>query len=143
MVEARVREKLKTSVNGAAFGVVRAVDEVWDARLNHRAGAHAARLNRDVECSAREAIVSQYARGFAKYNHFGVCRGITVANRPVAGAREDSAVTNQSSPNRNLSGSGRGARLGERFLHEFDVGIHRQSQNNMRDSRNLCGTGGE
>ena len=124
MVEPRIREDLEASTNRAALGVVGAVDQARDASLNDRTGAHAARLDGDVEGGACEAVIAETAGGFAKDDDFGVGRGVIVADGAVAGACEDLALMDQESADGDFAGRGRGAGFGERLLHELDVGFH-------------------
>jgi len=84
MVEARMGEDFEAGADSAAFGIVGAVDEARDTGLDDGAGAHAARLDSDVQRGVGEAIVAEKAGGFAKDNHFRVGGGIIVANRAVA-----------------------------------------------------------
>jgi hypothetical protein len=135
MVEAGIGKDLETSTNRAALGVVGSVDQARDASLNDRAGAHAARLDGDVEGGAREAVIAETARGFAKDDDFGVGRGVIVANGAVAGAREDFAFMDEDSADRNFARSGRGAGLGQGFLHELRVGFHSDRESYCRRSR--------
>ncbi len=59
MVKRGMVENFKARMYGAAFGIVAAVNEASDSRLNHRAGTHRARLDRDVKSGAIQAIISE------------------------------------------------------------------------------------
>jgi hypothetical protein len=131
MVEAGVGQDFEAGADGAALGVVGAVDEAWHAGLNHGAGAHAARLNGDVERDAGEAIIAEEACGFAKDDNFRVGGGVAVADGTVAGASEDLAVVDKNSADGDFASGGRGASFEERFLHELGVSFHRKTENNM------------
>ncbi len=124
MVEARIGKDFEAGVDGAALGVVGAVDEARDAGLNDRAGAHAAGLDGDVERCVCEAIVAEEARGFTKDDDFGVGGWIVVADSAVAGAGENLSVVNQDGSDGDFAGEGRGAGLRECFLHELEVSFH-------------------
>jgi len=112
MVETRVGEDLEAAVDGAAFGVVSAVDEAWDAGLDNGAGAHAARLDGDVERGVGEAVVAEEARGFAKNCNFGMGGGVTIADGAVAGTGEDLGVMDEDGTNGDFTGRNCGARFG-------------------------------
>ncbi len=58
VIELRVGEDFEAGTDGAGLGVVAAIDEPSDARLNHRPGAHAARLGGDEQRRSPEAIVA-------------------------------------------------------------------------------------
>src|SRR6267154_1733021 len=92
MVESRVGEDFEAGADGAAFGVVGAVDEAGDAGLNDGAGAHAAGLDGDVKGGVGEAVVAEEASGLAEDDDFGVGGGVTIAGGAVAGTGEDLAI---------------------------------------------------
>jgi hypothetical protein len=129
MVEARVGEDLEAGADGAALGVVGSVDEAGDAGLDDGAGAHAAGLDGDVEGSIRKAVIAKEAGGFAENDDFGMGGGVTIADRAVAGTGENLAVMDQDSAYGDFAGSSCRAGLGERFLHELDVGFHAGREN--------------
>jgi len=83
MVEARVGEDFEAGADGAAFGIVGAIDEARDPGLNDGAGAHAAELDGDVERGIRKAVVAKKAGGFSQSNDFGVGRGVAIANGAI------------------------------------------------------------
>jgi hypothetical protein len=132
MVEARVREDFETGADGAAFGVVRSVDEARDAGLDDGAGAHGARLNGDVQRGVGEAIVAEEAGSFAKNDDFGVCRGVAIADSAVAGTGEDLAVMDEDGADGHFAGFGRRASFDYGLLHELDGGFHARRENSTR-----------
>src|SRR5437016_6078312 len=71
MVEARVGEDFETGADGAALGIVGAVDEARDTGLDDGTRAHAARLDGDIQCRIGKAIVAKTAGGFAQSDDFG------------------------------------------------------------------------
>ena len=137
MVEARVGEDFEAGADGAAFGVVGAVDEAWDAGLNDGASAHATRLDRDVERSTGEAVVAEKAGGFAKDNHFRVGSGVIVADGAIAGTAENLAVVDEHGADGDFAGYSCGARFSDRLLHELDVCFHLPRENNTRGEEKL------
>ncbi len=58
MVEARVGEDFEAGADGAAFGIVGAVDEARNTGLDDGACAHAAGLDGDVERGITKAVVA-------------------------------------------------------------------------------------
>ena len=118
VIETGVRENFEAGPNRAAFRVIRSVDQAGDARLDDGASTHAARFDRDVERCAGHAVVLKYAGRFANHDHFGVGRGIAVANRPVARASEDIAVMNDQGANRDFAACSRRASLLNGELHK-------------------------
>ncbi len=133
MIEARVGEHFEAGAEGAAFGVVGAVDEARDTRLDDGACAHAAGLNSNVERSIGEAVVAEQAGGFAEYDDFGVGGGVAVADGAVAGASDDLAVMDEDRADGDFAACRCGAGFSECFLHELDVSFHLPRENNMRN----------
>jgi len=132
MVEARVGEDLEAGADGAAFGVVSAVDKTRDAGLNDGAGTHAAGLDGDVERGIGEAVVAEKAGGFAENDDFGVGGGVAIADGAVAGTCQNLAVEDEDSTNGDFACGGRVARFRKRFLHELGVDFHPPRENNTR-----------
>ena len=124
-------EDFEAGAHGAAFGIVGSVDEARDACLDDGAGAHAARLDGDVERGAREAVISKKAGGFAENEDFGVGSGVAIADGAVTGTRQSLPVVDEDSADGDLAGGRRGASFGQRFLHELDVRFHAGRENNM------------
>ena len=91
MIQLGMREHLEARTDGAAFGVVAAVDDAGDARLDDGTGAHAARFDRDVERRPCEAVVSNRARCFTQHHDFGVRRRVAVADRAIRATGCDDA----------------------------------------------------
>ena len=121
MVETRVRQDFETGADGAALGVVSAVDQARDASLDYGAGAHAAGLDGDVESGTGEAVVAEQAGGCAKDEDFGVGGGVVVADCTVVRTRENLAVVDEHSADRDLADCGGCLSFLQRFLHELGV----------------------
>ncbi len=136
MVETRVGEDFETGADGAAFGVVGAVNEARDASLDDGAGAHAAGLDGDVERSICKAVVAEKAGGFAKNNNLGVSAGVAVPNGAVVRTGKDLANVDEHGTDGDFADCGSGARFSERFLHELDVSFHIERENNTRKEGN-------
>jgi len=111
VIQRAAREHFETRTNRPAFGIIRAINDPRNARLNDSARTHAARFQRDVECRASHAVISQRLRRFADHDDFGVSRRIAVANGAIPRARENFSFMNDESANGNLSSDGRGARF--------------------------------
>ncbi len=124
MVEARVREDIETGADGAAFGIIGAVDQTWDTRLDDGACAHATGLDGDVKRGVGEAVVAKNTCSFAKDNNFGVGRRVVVANRAVAGTGENLAVMDKHGTDWDFAGGSCVARFGKSLLHELGVTLH-------------------
>jgi NADH-quinone oxidoreductase subunit I len=125
-----VGEDFEAGANGAAFGIVGAVDEARDAGLDNGAGAHAAGLDGDVERGINEAVVAEKAGGFAKGDYFCVSGGVAVADSAVVRTRQNLAVVDEHSADGDFASLGRRTRFGQGFLHELDVRFHVGPENN-------------
>jgi len=141
-------EDFEAGANGTAFRVIGPVDEAPDAGLYDAAGAHAARLDGDIERSISKTIVAEKAGGFAKDNHFRMGRGIIIANCTVARSSENLAVMNEHRADRNFGACGRGTRFTQGLLHELDVNFHCRRENTTlkqgeKKERRHCLTIGE
>jgi hypothetical protein len=133
VVEAPVREDFEAGADGAAFGVVGAVDKTRDSGLDDGAGTHAAGLDGYVERGVGKAVVAEQAGGFAENNDFGVGGGVTIANGAVAGSSEDLAIMDEDGADGDFAGFGSCAGLRERYLHELDVSFHVWREDNTRE----------
>ncbi len=131
MVEARIGEDLEASTNRAALGVVGAIDQARDARLNDGAGTHAARLDGDIEGGACEAVIAETAGGFAKDDDFGVGRGVIIADGAVAGPCQELAVMHEDGADRDFAGVTCSPSFLKGRLHELDVNVHVQRGSNV------------
>ena len=130
VVEARVGEDLEAGADGAAFGVIGAVDEAWDTGLDDGAGTHAARFDGDVERGIGKAVVAEKAGSFAKDDDFGVGGGVTIADGTIAGTSEDLAFADEHGANGDFAGFGGGTGFGECFVHKLDISLHRPEGHN-------------
>src|SRR5947208_15835343 len=130
MVEARIGKDFEAGADGTALWVIGPVDEARYTGLDDGAGAHAARLDGDVERSISKTIVSEKAGGFAKDNHFRVGRGIIIANCAVARSSENLAVMTAHRAGRNFARWGCGARVTQGLLHEWHVNFHGRRAHN-------------
>src|SRR5262249_21163799 len=124
MVETRVRQDFEAGAHGTTLRVIATVDQARDAGLNDRAGAHAARLNRDVEGRAGESVVAQGAGSFAYDDNLSVRRGVAITDGAIAGARDYGGVVDDDGADRYFSSRHRAPSFLERLLHEFEIGVH-------------------
>ena len=88
----------------AALRVGRGVIEPAQPRVADRAGAHRARLERDVEIAVGQPVLAELARAAgAERDHFGVGGRVGVAARAIAGAGDHLAVARQRRADRRLA----------------------------------------
>ena len=122
MIQGRSVEHLQARANGAALGIVGAVNQPRDARLHQRARAHGAGFDGHVQRGAVEAMISGLQGGFAQGHHFGVRRGIAIGNGAIAGRRDNPVLDHDQRADRHFAAQGRGSRLIQRQMHVFGVG---------------------
>jgi hypothetical protein len=131
MIEARVGKDFEAGADGAAFGIVGAINEAGDTGLDEGASAHAAGLDSDVERGIGKAVVAEKASGFAKRDDFGVGGGVAIADGAVARTGEDLAVMDEHRAYGDFAGFGGGTGFGQGFLHELDISFHLRRENIM------------
>jgi len=128
VIQARVREDFETRADGATARIVGAVDEFCNAGLDHGAGTHRAGLERDVHRGAGKTIVGEKAGAFTEGNDFGVSGGVVVADRAIAGLRDDFVFTDEEGTDRNFSGGSGGASFVKSELHEIEISGHAKKE---------------
>lgn len=121
VVQGVVIEDGELGSDGAAFGIVGAVDEALDAGLDDGAGAHGAGFDGDVQRCAEQAVIAEAERRFAKRNDFCVGSRVGIRNGAIAGPGKDVAARDHNRANWDFAACGSVAGLVERGLHEGDV----------------------
>ena len=121
VVELRVVEDGEAGADGAAFGVIGAVDKAGDASLNHSAGAHRAGLNGDVQGGVEEPVVAEAEGRFAEGDDFGVGCGVGIGDGAIAGVGDDVAAGHDDGADGDFAARGGVAGFVESGLHEFQV----------------------
>lgn len=123
MIQARMIKNGKARSHRATLRIIRAVDEALDARLYHGSGAHCTRLNRHVQRSAWQPIISDCLRGLAERENLGMRRRIAVGDGTVTRSPHNSMIDHNDRAHGYLSSVGRGAGLCECLLHECVIGF--------------------
>ena len=96
--------------------------------MGNGSGTHGAGFHRDVEITVRQAVVADNVAGFTQGLHFGVRRGIVIADGTVAAASHDLAVAHDDCSNRHLAKRKGPLRFAQRFLHEEFVGAGHEGE---------------
>src|SRR5262245_11131413 len=91
VVEALLVHDVEDRTAGAGDRVVGAVDDAGDARVDQRARAHGARLERHVNFRAFQAPVLERLGGLGDGDHLGVGRRVVEGLDLVVGPAEDMA----------------------------------------------------
>lgn len=121
MVEALVAIEVIEAPQRAALGVRRSIDAPVYARVDHKARAHKARLQRHVNRAARQAPAAQHARSFHHGRKLRMGRRILIAFAQVVGAGDNLAVVNHHGANGHLARALSGSRLLQGLLHKAFV----------------------
>jgi len=124
MIQRSMRQRRKASPRRSALRIIRAINQARNPGLDHRSGAHNARLQRHVQGRLRQTVISKMLRRSPQRYNLRVGRGIAIANGAISAARHNPATPHQHRANRNLSGGCGRARLCERFVHELEVSVH-------------------
>jgi hypothetical protein len=115
--------------------VVRAEDQRADARVEHGADTHGARLQGDVAQGSGKAIVADALSGPAQCEDFRMGRRITQADGPVVGGAQDvTPAPHHHGAHGNLGGRIGGSGLGQGKVHEAVV-IPHEAANSRRTPR--------
>ena len=123
MVGAFVAQDFKTGAYRAAFGLIGAVHQAGDAGLNHRAGAHGAGFDGDVESGAEQAVVAGFQGGVTQGQNFGVRGGIAMGDGAVSSACDNFVIDDEYCANGNFSAFGRLAGFLKGLGHEDVIGF--------------------
>ena len=124
-----MRKNLEAGTHSAALGIIAAVDNSRNARLNDCAGAHATRFHGYVQRRARKAIVPKDPSAFSQQQYFRMRGRIAILNRAVTRLGHDFAVVYQNGADGNLAGCGRGTSFVQSPMHESNVGVHTWREN--------------
>jgi len=121
VVERGLRKQVQHRTGGAGLGIGGAEHHAGQARVQHRAAAHRARLERDVQRAAVEAVVTQALRRGAQGDDLGVCARIVRGDGRIAPRGDQLAVLDHDSPHRHLARLRRRVRLRKREAHPVRI----------------------
>jgi predicted enzyme related to lactoylglutathione lyase len=121
VVEPRLRKDVEDRAGRTRLRVGRAEDDARHAREHDRAGAHRARLERDVEHRVEHAPGAEHAAGLAQRDELGVCRRVLTQLALVVGGGDDLAVAHDDRADRDVVVVQRRLRLADRQAHEVLV----------------------
>ena len=115
----------KLASNAAESEVAGAENHGADAGVYQCAGAHRARLQRDVERSVFEAVIGEFLSGLAQRQNFGVRGRIVNTDRRIGTAPDNLVPDDDNGANGHLALFLRAVRLVNRFAHITFV-VHRR-----------------
>ncbi len=111
-------EKADTIINRPGFNVLGAIIEPANARMGNGAGAHGARLQRNVEVTIGEPFGIQHRETLPKNKHFRMCCWVFKLSRAIACFGNYGVLFHEDGAHRHLVASLCGLRLGDGTLHE-------------------------
>src|SRR6516165_3217892 len=124
MMARRRGEELDAVIDRAALRIGGAVVKSPHAGESDGAGAHGARLERDIEVAILEPLGVKKRARLPDRHDFGVGCWIAVSDHPVAGAGDRFALAHDDAADRHLAAAASGASLVERYVHESGHHTH-------------------
>ncbi len=103
MVRAWVVQDSDHGMHGTRLGVVRAIHQPPNPRVDKRSRAHGARLNCSKQLTLAQAMIADRGTRFAQGDDFGVGRGIRVREIAIVSPANDLAVVNDNRPDRDFA----------------------------------------
>jgi hypothetical protein len=113
-------------MHGAAFGVVTAIYQARDSRLNHGAGTHGARLDGNVNEGAIQAVISDGPGGGTQSDDLRMGAWIASGNGAVPGASQEPVAEQDGAADGHFAAFRGGSRFGECHLHAGEI-VHIKS----------------
>src|SRR4051812_38550155 len=98
MVELRMLKDLQKAPAGAVFWRGATKDDALHSHVDERAGAHGARLFRDVKFAFIEPPIAQHTFGLSDRQHFSMRGGVLQNLDLVAGAGDDLPLVDDDRP---------------------------------------------
>ncbi len=119
MIEFRVAEDRKNRTACACFWVTRPKNHPPKTGLHNGSGTHCARLNCNIEGTARQTVVPKLPRGSAQSEDFRMGRGVVKSNRTVVGPRHNPTVQDNDCADRDLVFPGSALRFSQSVAHKL------------------------
>jgi hypothetical protein len=118
VVQCRIVEHGHRRPHGTGPRLRRTVNESADAGVHQGTGAHQTRLDGDKQLSPGQAVIADRGRRVSQRDDFCVGGRVAAANRLIASAANDDAVSYDDGPDRHFVAVARQPRLHERLPHE-------------------------
>ena len=103
MIGSRLAQEVDDRPARAGLGVVGAVHDAGDARVDDRARAHRAGFQRHEEFAAGKAVVAHGMGGLAQRGDFRVGCGIVGGDGRIAATSDDDAILDDDGANRHFA----------------------------------------
>ena len=92
MADMRIARNIPNRTACTELGIPRTEHDSSNMRLQTRAGAHRARLQRDPQLAFAQPLAAQHPRRFANRQHLGMGGGIIAADGRIAATGKDAAT---------------------------------------------------
>ena len=119
VVQPRIARELVERHDRPRFRIPAAEDQGRNAGLDHRADAHRARLERDVDLGIGQPVKPEPAPGATEREDLGMCRRIVRPDRLVVPAGDDPSTDDQDRSHGDLTERLRSLGFGDRHGHPF------------------------
>ena len=110
-------QDLHDRLHGPGLGIVRAIHQTPNARVNQRPGAHGARFNCNKQIAVSKAVVTNGGTSFAQRHDLGMSGGVGVCDGSVPSAADDLAGAHDRGADRYFSGFQGALGAAQGFLH--------------------------
>ena len=121
MIQARIGIQVIQRTQRARLGVARAIHAAPHARVDHKARAHAARLERHVDRAIGKAPATERPSGSAQGRELCMRRRVLIELAAIVRPRDDLAVAHYYGSDGYLAHRSGGASLRQRLAHELLV----------------------
>lgn len=121
MIQGRMLYDIEHTARRSGSRIGRRKNQAPDARVDHRARAHRAGLQRDVQGRIEQAVAAQRVRARPQRNHLSMRGGIALADRTIPALGNDRPGMDQDGTDRHFTGGFRLAGQFQGTAHEHDV----------------------
>jgi len=121
VVDGAERKDIVHRARRAGFGVTGSVDDPRQPRVQCGPGAHGARFERDVQRTARQAVVAPLAGRRTQGQHFRVGTGVAAGDGGVVRGGKQLPARNDDGTYRHFADGGGGMRLGNGRAHPAHI----------------------
>jgi hypothetical protein len=114
VIQPGISHEVAQSSHHPGLVIPRTKDQPVETRQHHRAGAHGARLERDVQRTSIQLPSAERGRGASDRENFGMSGGILVTHGAIGSARQRLARAHDDGTHGNVAVAFGGARFFER-----------------------------
>ena len=131
-------QDVEHAARSARFRITSRKYDAANARMDHCAGAHHARLQRHVQRRIGKAVVAEATTGIAQRLDLGVGTGVVLADHAIAAFADDDVVKHDERPDRHFARVFRFARKHQRTRHPVAIAFF-LGQRRRRNDHGISG----